>query len=75
MESLRKELQIREEKTVTRTSETTREYEIKIKQTFEENNKLIRKISEYEFQMTTLSEEIQRLNSILKSKIDENSEW
>ncbi len=72
---MRKELQIREEKTVTRTSETTREYEIKIKQTFEENNKLIRKISEYEFQMTTLSEEIQRLNSILKSKIDENSEW
>lgn len=68
-------MQIREEKTVTRTSETTREYEIKIKQTFEENNKLIRKISEYEFQMTTLSEEIQRLNSILKSKIDENSEW
>ncbi len=68
-------MQIREEKTVTRTSETTREYEIKIKQTFEGNNKLIRKISEYEFQMTTLSEEIQRLNSILKSKIDENSEW
>lgn len=36
----------------------------------DENNQTVRKLSEYEFQMNTLSDEIQRLNNILQVKVN-----
>lgn len=45
-----------------------------MRQLTEENNSLTRRLSEYEFQITNLSQEIQRLNSILKVKVDEISQ-
>ena len=46
-----------------------RDHELKARQLGEDNNSLTRKINDYEFQMSTLSQEIQRLNTVLKQKM------
>ena len=51
-----------------------RDNQQRLRQLTEENNSLTRRLSEYEFQITNLSQEIQRLNGILKVKVDEISQ-
>ena len=54
-------------------SVATKEYEGRLRLSQEENSQLTRKLTDSEFHLSTLSREIERLNEVLKEKVNESN--